>query len=184
MRYELDECVCDISYDNNGSVLINGSVKNYSPNSTLIFWAASPPDYRTSYTGSGLPYPNYEIAYENTPNKGTVPIVNGSFTFNIRYPSGYYAGLGSAYVKPHLNLQINSMGKLGPVSVVSLGEGIPFRLLTYPPIPETAPRTSPAFYDVRHYLPVRTQEQILRDSDYPNNLKMPANFWGLRPSEP
>lgn len=184
MRYDLEDCTCEVAYDNNGSVLINGSVKGASANSTLIFWAASPPDYRTSYTGSGLPYPNYDIAYENTPNKGTVPIVNGNFSFNIRYPSGYYTALGSAYVKPHLNLQVNSANQLGKVNVIPLGEGIPFRLLTYPPIPATAPRTSPAFYDNRQYLPVRTQEQILRDSDYPNQLSMPANFWGLRPSEP
>ena len=52
-------------------------------------------------------------------------------------------------------------------------------MLTYPPSqPKTAARANPRFYSGRTELPMRTQEQILRDSGYPENNKMPANFWG------
>lgn len=185
MRYTSDNCNCDIEYTNEGSVVLSGVVNGVQSDSYIIFWAANPPDYHTGFTGSGLPYPNYEIAYENTPNKGTLKLNNdGTFKFSIRYPSAYYAGLGSYYVKPHINIQINSQNSIGKTHVIPLGEGIPFRTLTYPPVPETAPRTSPMFYSGREKLPLRTQEQVLRDSAYPDKLETPSNFWGLRPSEP
>jgi hypothetical protein len=43
----------------------------------------------------------------------------------------------------------------------------------------TAARTNSLFYKGRDDLPIRTQEQILRDSGYPDKNIMPPNFWGL-----
>ena len=37
------------------------------------------------------------------------------------------------------------------------------------------------FYSGRTRLPTRTQEQILRDSGFPEINQMPPNYWGLRP---
>ena len=37
------------------------------------------------------------------------------------------------------------------------------------------------FYHCGNSLPVRTQEQVLRDSGYPEDNRMPDNFWGLKP---
>ena len=34
----------------------------------------------------------------------------------------------------------------------------------------------------RNQLPIRGQEQILRDRGYPDVNVMPKNFWGLKPS--
>ena len=62
-----------------------------------------------------------------------------------------------------------------------MGNGIPFRMLTYQQTPVTVSRDSPNFYNGGFNLPVRTQEQILRDSAYPDKNTMPKNFWGLRP---
>lgn len=172
------------TYTGNGDVKVTGNLTNYSPGNTkLAFWAPCPPDYRTSYSGAGLPYANSEMAYQSTPNAGVVSVgLDGSFSFSIAYPSGYYSGLGTMYVSPHVQLQPIVDGKPGKVEVNKLGEGIPFRLLSYPPIPSTAPRCSPAFYGNRDTLPVRTQEQVLRDSAYPKTNAMPANFWGLAPA--
>ena len=171
-------------YDDTGGVVISGQVKNADPDAFVVFWAASPPDYRTSFSGSGLPYANSEMAYDNTPNRGTVPIqADGTFQFKMRYPSGYYTGLGTIFMQPHVSVQVNSPTKVGTPMVVRIDEGVPFRMLTYPPMPETAPRCSPNFYGGRDNLPVRTQEQILRDSGYPSTNQMPANFWGLKPPQ-
>ena len=57
-------------------------------------------------------------------------------------------------------------------------------MLTYPQTPITISRESPKFYDGGFQMPIRTQEQILRDSAYPSNNKMPKNFWGLKPPHP
>ena len=171
-----------VQYDGSGSLKISGTVRNAEHKSYIIFWAANPPDYRTSYSGSGLPYPNSEVAYEKSPNRGVVDIQSdGSFQFHLKYPSGYYTGLGTVYMQPHIFIQINSPTTIGKPTGVRVGEGTPFRLLTYPPIPETAPRCSPMFYAAGETQPVRTQEQILRDSGYPKTNHMPNNFWGLTP---
>jgi hypothetical protein len=67
---------------------------------------------------------------------------------------------------------------LSIVEVINLGEGIPFRTLTWPVQRDW--NKGALFYKVDG-LPVRTQNQILLDSAYPIVNKMPANFWGLTP---
>lgn len=173
-----------VKYRGTGDVRITGRVKGYAGGRTkVVFWAPAPPDYRTSYSGSGLPYPNAEVAFQQTPSYGTVAVGgDGSFSFSIPFPSGYYSNLGTLYVQPHVRVQVVTNGKAGPVETIKVAEGVPFRLLTYPPVPSTAPRCSPQFYNNRDILPVRTQEQILRDSAYPATNAMPANFWGLTPA--
>ena len=139
----------------------------------------NPPTYTTSYSGSGLPYPSPDIAYENTPNRGAVKASGGSFEFRVRYPNAYYIGLGSVYVEPCVHIKICEEGSDGKVSTIKLGNGIPFRMLTYPPSqPGTKARSCPKFYSGRTELPMRTQEQLLRDSGYPEENVMPQNFWG------
>lgn len=157
-----------------GEYLVQGNLPE-AGNSNIIYWAASPPTYTTSFTGSGLPYPNYDLAYENTPNQGMVKAINGNYKFNLRYPNAYYAGLGTKYIKPCYHIKVCGTNK---VFTFDLGNGIPFRMLTYPEHPQ---RTSPNFYEGSNKFPIRTQEQILRDSGYPSTNTMNKNFWGTKP---
>lgn len=152
-------------------------------NKNIIWWAANPPTYITSFSGSGLPYPNPNIAYENTVNKGMVKTdCNGYFHFRVRYPNSYYTGLGSKLVEPNCHIKLCDSNES---HTIKLGNGIPFRMLTYPPlISSHRPRKNPMFYSGRDKLPVRTQEQIIRDSEYPTINEMPVDFWGLKPSHP
>tara|TARA_Y100000589_G_C27134983_1_gene622159 strand:+ start:901 stop:1473 length:573 start_codon:yes stop_codon:yes gene_type:complete len=176
-------CCGTVYESNDGDIVIRGNVKSKSSNPTIVYWAASPPGYVTSYSGAGLPYANPDIAYEKTPNKGSVHAVNGEFEFHIKYPNSYYAGLGTAYVPPAVHIKVCD-GNDQKIHTIKLGNGIPFRLQTYPSPPEGAPRCSPMFYDTAKKLPVRTQEQILVDSGYPSKNEMPDNFWGLKPPHP
>jgi len=173
-------------YNGDGDIHVKGTIKNLSPSSTILYWAACPPDYRQSYTGSGIPFPSPSLAYENTPNKGAVESTNnGKFEFKIRYPNSYYTGLGTVYMPPHVHIKVcdknNSNQK---IHTIKLSDGIPFRTLTYPPPPKDYPRCNSTFYSGRDRLPVRTQEQICRDSGYPKTNKMPNNFWGLAVPHP
>ena len=43
----------------------------------LFYWAAAPPTYGTSISGSGMPYPNPVVAFDITPNKGVVEFLSG-----------------------------------------------------------------------------------------------------------
>ena len=167
----------------NGDVLVQGEAKSNTPNPTIVFWAPNPPTWSQSYSGSGLPYHDSIQAYEKSPNVGAVKAINRKFEFRIKFPNAYYVGLGSLYVPPVVHFKICEEGSDGKeYHTIDLGKGIPYRTLTYPAPPSNRPRDSPMFYYCsKTKLPVRTQEQVLRDSGYPDDNKMHDDFWGLRP---
>lgn len=118
-----------------GQVLINDetkvfTVKGVCSGRQLRYLAAAPPDFRDSYAGSGLPFPNETIAYDNTQNKGKVDIKDGKFEFRLAYPNSYYINGGSTMVKPHVNIVVDD----SEVVDVKLGEPlIPNRSLKHLP---------------------------------------------------
>lgn len=153
----------------------------------LHYFAAAPFDRRNSFSGSGLPFANAEQAFSSSPNVGSVKLqTGGAFQIDVVAPNAYYVGLGSVYTPPAVHLWCESAadGSRRDASV-KVGNGVPFRMLTYPTLP-TRPREGPLFYKPAPTL-ARSQEQILRDSAYPSyreiaaGYAMPDNFWGLRP---
>ncbi len=177
-HYKCEGTVLD---SGDGEFIVRGHISSFE-NNRIIFWAPNPPTYVTSYTGSGLPYANPSMAYDNTPNKGSVMAKDGNFEFRIRYPNSYYMGLGTVCVQPCCHVKLCDDDK---IHTIKLGNGIPFRMLTYPPsAPGTAARANPLFYGNRNELEIRTQEEILRASGFPEDNKTPVNFWGTRPAEP
>ena len=115
--------------DNNGRFLVKGKVNTGNSSGLLKYIASSPPDFRTSYAGSGLPFPNTEIAYQNTPNKGAVKLVNGEFSFYIDYPNSFYLNQGTMLLPPHVLIKLCD-DSVDNVEIVQLGESIPHRTLT------------------------------------------------------
>ena len=148
----------------------------------LKYWAASSPTYNSNFSGSGLPYPNEDMAFDGTSNKGVVDVNGSKFQFTLNYPNSYYVNMGSVYVPPQVNIVVcNSEQKeISEKMVINLGEGIPFRTLTWPK--QRNWNDGPMFYDVKNN-PVRTQFQILMDSAYPSTNTTPTNFWGMSPSK-
>ena len=176
-------CQGKVSQNDQGDVVVEGKVTNGPSNATVLYWAACPPNYRTSYSGSALPYPNPEVAYQNTPNRGAVQSSGGAFKIRLFYPNSYYNGLGTTYTPPHVNIKVCDSNGDGQISTISLGDGVPFRMLTYPGT-KNASRSNSLFYQGRNRFPIRTQEQIAVDSGYPVTNKMPDNFWGLAVPHP
>ena len=74
----------------------------------VTYTASAPPDVRLSIAGTGLPFPNEQVAYENSPNSGRALIQNGGFTFDVVYPNSYYTKNGSELVRPHVIFVINN----------------------------------------------------------------------------
>lgn len=178
--FNKDLCQGSITYQGTGDLLIRGSLKVPIANAQLFFWAAAPPTKGISFSGSGMPYPNALVAYDRTPNKGIVPIVNGNFEFSIKHPNAYYIGLGSLYLPPHINFKLCAPDQPDNYFSVQIDDGIPFRMLTYPAPPTKKPRINAMFY-CQPEKGVRSQENILRASAYPATYSMPDDFWGERP---
>jgi len=160
----------------NRSVTIHGRIKEHVVDQKLSFAAAAPADKRSSFSGSGLPWPSAALAFEQTPNIGTVSCdpATGAFTITMTVPNAYYVSLGSIYVGPKIYLSWHN-GHMKRERALDLGEGIAYRKLTYP-----WQRSNTMFYDNQRLLTVRSQEQILRDSAY-NPAKEADKFWGSRP---
>ena len=59
----------DITIDKK-TVLISGTKKH---NNTINIMAANPPDILGNYSGTSLPFPSTDIAFENTKNKFNIP---------------------------------------------------------------------------------------------------------------
>lgn len=165
-------CSGSITNEGKGDLLITGSIVTDKENAELIYWAPTPANHGSSFSGSGLPYPNPEVAYDRTPNVGKVPLNSkGQFAIRIKYPNAYYSALGTGYIPPIINLKVCGEDK---TTTIKIDDGIPFRSLTY-----IKPHTVES-YSVSPKL-VRTQEEILRSSAYPSENKMPENFWGMKP---
>jgi hypothetical protein len=163
----------------NGNIVVTGNLKpSLNQNAMVMFWAANPPHRNGSFSGSGLPYPNAEMAFDRSVNVGAVKAVNGNFSFELQYPSAYYGGLGSLYIPPQVHIKVCESGNKNYDTLV-LGQGMPYRSLTYPSPPGKRSRTSPLFYASK--LPIRGQEAILRSAAYPKINYIPDNFWGLKP---
>jgi len=95
-------------------------------NKTIKYWASNPIWKNYSYAGSGLPYPNHNIAYENTINHGIVSVINGQFTITVQHPSEYYVSQGKKLLKPHVHLHLLDEDK---VVTLVIADFLPYRSL-------------------------------------------------------
>ena len=144
-------------------------------NDMVEYLAPSPPDYRGSFSGSGLPFANKQQAYQGTPNKGTANVVNGEALVILNLPNSYYDDF-STLVEPYVDVFYMTVAHQDRHLTIRLGNRVPYRSLDVPPA-----RTDPMFYSKGWSMPVRTQEQILLDAQYPAKNKMADDFWGLKP---
>ena len=185
LHFDDEFCNGVVERQPNGNILVKGDLKISEQNVKIVYWASNPADLNHSFSGSGLPFYSPDQAFSNMVNTGSLISNGNSFEFKLFYPNSYYVGLGSVYVPPQVYIKICNPNVKSNVQVINLGNGIPFRTLTYPAPPSKNHRNSPLFY-TNNNLPIRTQEQILRDSAYPvfNILppKTPDNFWGLKPA--
>jgi len=178
--FDTPECSGSISKNQEGETIIRGEIKKGPSDAKVVYWAAAPPTYLQSYSGSGLPYANPEMAYESTPNRGIVRAKNGKFAVKLYFPNSFYIDLGTTYVPPHVNIEICD-GLKKKSFAVQIGEGIPYRTLTYPTL-KAVSRSDPSFYQKVRTPEFRSQEEILRESAFPEENKYAPDFWGGKPS--
>ena len=122
------------------------------------------------------PHVHFKICEESHWKGGT-----GGVRFMIPGPNNSNTAPGESN-NEDINNKVQDVINSNEFHTIQIDEGIPFRTLTYPSPPSKNPRTSPMFYHCgKNKLPIRGQEQVLRDSGFPEVNKMPNNFWGLKP---
>lgn len=145
-----------------------------------IYWAGAAPTTRgIGFAGAGLPYPNHEIAFQNTPNRGEVESNDGNFNITlVDIPNGYFSGLGSIYVPPTIEFYcVEKGGKSFVTSLWINDTSTPYRWLngspaTMRPELDTPDSTGRAmYYFGREEIPIFTnQEAQLRAKGYPGDM--------------
>lgn len=180
MKFKSNLCNGEIKEINRNDLKIKGHIEDFVKDKKIYYIAAAPADYRSSFTGSGLPFYNQIQAFENTPNIGEIHLdEHNSFEIDLMTPNSYMVGLGSVTILPTLYIEYLNKNDISKVITIKVSNGIPYRSLTYPLQPR--PRTGPEFYDSQFYLPVRSQEKILMNAGYPKRNIMSNNFWSLKP---
>ena len=162
-------------------IVVKGTMTEPVENGQIRYLAASPADRRASYSGSGFPFHNPEQAFLDSPNRGIIELIGNAFEIPLLFPNSYYIQLGRELIPPTLFIYYNNQSGEKRIIEIKLSDPIPYRLLGYPS-QFTLGRNGADFYHAHHNLPVRSQEQVLRDSAYPSINKMDEDFWGLRPA--
>ena len=168
-----------------GTVTINGRVTIFGSTPQRISWIAAAPVTRgIGFAGSGQPYPNKDIAYSETPNKGTVDSADGTFSINLKgIPAGYFAGLGSIYVPPLVEFRTSTRDKKNAQLSLQINDtAAPYRWISGSPATMRAEVDTPEstgramYYKGREQMPLfDNQEAQLRAKAYPGD--MTARGW-------
>ena len=167
-KFDIESChglITTTNYD----VIIDCTFNEFVQNNIVQYSAAAPPDYRTSFSGSGLPYHNKDQAYYKTPNQGTVKLNNNQCKIKILKPNSYYADFNNLEL-PYINLMYNNK----VIKLNLYNEKIAYRSLDHPKI-----RYHMKEHFYQNPLPIQTQEKILFNSQY--TLQESNNFWGGKP---
>jgi hypothetical protein len=96
-------------------VQIDVTINAQLASSSVRFWAAAPRERRASFTGSGLPFPNKTIAFQNTPNTKhmTVDLNFPKISVEVLSPNAYYDG--DTFVPPHVDFEYLPIGESSPI---------------------------------------------------------------------
>ena len=152
----------NVAFNGDHSLLqITGSVKKNALYNSVVIIAANPIDRMSNYSGSGLPFPNYEIAFENTPNIHNVDS-SGTFNISFKYPNSFYTPDGINKIKPSIYFVITDSAASGSNNSFriqyELHDIVALRTLV-----NRSARKNPEFYAAKDYvLPIDTAENVMR----------------------
>jgi hypothetical protein len=135
---------------------ITGSIKFPVQYNKLLIIAPNPIDRMVNYSGSGLPFPNEAIAFENTPNYQIID-KSGNINAQFKYPNSFYSRDGKNKILPSLFIELtNHNGKSFQLQY-ELGDLNRLRTLI-----NRENRTGPEFYSIKDtILPIANAENVM-----------------------
>lgn len=144
--------------EENDLLRIEGRVLHPSNYKQMELFAANPIDRMMNYAGSGLPFPNPAIAFENTPNYLRIS-KSGAIHTVFQKPNSYYGFEKQQKVNPSLFVVLTQ--KNGEPLYVHFPMRDPFPLKT---VYYRKERTGPDFYERKaEILDVASQYTIIRN---------------------
>lgn len=161
MNFDDEYVTCSVNFSPKYEyVYIQGQIKNPSAYSRIMIIAPNPIDRMTNYSGSGLPFPCSEIAFENTPNKYIIsPLSNGNFDVTFRYPNSFYLPNGVDKLKSPIYFVLYLPNSDVNYTRFELHDLCVLRTLTH-----RSARKGPEFYGAKDYvLPIANAETVMRE---------------------
>lgn len=156
MEFENKLVKCNVIIDKMCQYIdISGIIYNKEQYKNVLLIAANPIDKRASYSGTGLPFPCADIAFQNTKN---MYVVNnsGTFTTKFTYPNSYYSANKKKIISSIFFIFEHNDGKEEMIRF-ELKDMYELRTLI-----NRESRTGPNFYDDKHHiLPIATAEEIM-----------------------
>ena len=158
MEFNNEYVQCYVQFlDNCSHIKITGVIKNRGVYSNVLLLAANPIDRMGSYSGTGLPFPCADVAFEGTSNSQVISSETINVTFT--YPNSYYTVANKKKLVSSIFFIFET--KDGETNVVrfELKDLYPLRTLT-----NRESRNGPEFYATKYdLLPVDTAEVIMRE---------------------
>lgn len=138
-------------------VRIQGAIFNRIMYKNVMMIAPNPPNRTASYSGTGLPFPCADVAFEGSKNIAAID-VSGNIDVVFTYPNSYYSLDNNKKISSPIFFILEDLhGKIEYV-LFELKDQYPLRTLVNRPS-----RTGPEFYDLKHHiLPVDTAEVVAR----------------------
>jgi len=143
-------------------VVITGKITQ--PFSKAKLLAANPIDKMSNYSGSGLPFPCYDIAFDNTPNIKHINSANYAATFE--YPNSFYMTNGRDKVPPTIYLSVDD----NIIETKELPDPLPLKTLTHR---GTTNRERFVSYKYNN-LPIKNQDEVMIAY---KNMKLTENIF-------
>lgn len=165
MRHQSKHLSVNIDIDSKKNVIIKGNVKTAFKSVTIF--AANTIDTKVSYSGSGLPFPNDEIAFENTPN--LYQLNGNTFDVSFSYPNSFYTSDHSVKIPPTIFFKFVDNNDVVSYENIKLIDHLPLKSLSY----RHADFTQPSYYAFKEsVIPVGTAQYTMIEN---KNIKIKNN---------
>ena len=158
MIFENSFVKCDIkTVDDCRNIHLTGIVYNRPMYKNVVFVANSPVDRKASYSGTGLPFPCADIAFEGSKNVAMVDN-NGIIDIKFSYPNSYYSVANKKKIISSVFLIIEPIDGQKEFIRFELDDLYPLRTLT-----NRETRLGPEFYSNKYeILPIDTSHEIMK----------------------
>lgn len=159
MEFKNEYVNCMVEFvDNYKYVKLSGKVINRSNYKNVMIMAPQTIDKTSSYSGTGLPFPCADIAFEGTKNTYQVQS-NGIIDIMFTYPNSYYSVANKNKIVSSIFFVFENNNDEQEFVRLELKDLYPLRTLI-----NRESRNGPEFYSSKYeMLPIDTAEVIMRE---------------------